>query len=179
LDTPIDQQLKSLRGLASVRWDLQASNINASIDVLDSIQAPITVNPETDLGTPVLWRKDGYVSYLLATSVDDSDGITDVVRGADLWPETPAQHLLMQQLERVPPRWTHVPIAIDDEGLKLGKQTRARSIHEDDPLPLLQKVWRFLGQSPMVCGSLDDFWEKAADQWSLSAVPKVAAQRID
>lgn len=176
---PIDGQLQQLRGSCSIRLDTNAlANLNG-LTVFDDIQPQLCVDDVTTLGTPVLWRKDGYVSYLLATAIDDSHDITDVVRGADLWQETACQQLVMECLKRPVPRWVHVPCAVDHQDHKLGKQTRAPSIHGADSLTLLQKVWQFLGQSPLVCGNLDDFWAKAAATWSIESIPRVTAQRID
>jgi len=88
------------------------------------------------------------------------------------------QQLLMLLLQRPVPRWAHVPCAVDNERHKLGKQTRAASIHDEIPLPLLQKVWQFLGQASLECGSLEQFWALAAEQWRIDAVPRITEQRI-
>ena len=177
--TPVHEQLKRLVGYASVRLDSNSLTRLNGFVVYDCIQAPVCVENVVCVGTPVLWRKDGYVSYLLATAIDDSDNITDVVRGADLWQETASQQLLMECLNRPIPRWVHVPCAVDNNQQKLGKQTQAPSINGAEPLILLQKVWRFLGQPPLVCGSLEDFWMNAATAWSLDSVPRELAQQID
>ncbi len=174
---PVNEQLKALRGEASVR--LNTASLSGSLVIKDEIQPNQYIDDVTKIGTPVIWRKDGYVSYLLATAVDDSNGITDVVRGADLWAETPAQQLVMDLLNRSVPQWAHVPCAVDEQNHKLGKQTRAASVHEADPLVLVQKVWQFLGQAPQVCGSLEEFWHNAAITWDREAVPQVLTQRIE
>lgn len=176
---PIDEQLQQFLGRAAVRLDTDSLTDLDGLAVHDEIQSLQSIDDITTLGTPVVWRKDGYVSYMLATAIDDSDDITDVVRGADLWPESAHQQLIMECLKRRVPRWMHVPCAVDHQNNKLGKQTRAPSIHNADPLTLLQKVWRFLGQPTPVCGSLEDFWAHAAATWSLESVPRASAQRID
>ena len=178
-DSSIAEQLHKLHDTAAVRLDTSYLDELNGLTVRDEIQASFCVEDLSTLGTPVLWRKDGYVSYLMATAIDDSGGITDVVRGADLWQETACQQLLMECLNRPVPRWAHVPCAVDDQDHKLGKQTRAASIHDADPLTLLQKVWQFLGQQTQGCGSLEDFWAHAEATWSLDAVPRVLTQRIN
>lgn len=191
-DISIAEHLRRLCGNAAIRLDTSSSAVPISINVVDAVQTPLFIEHISQLGTPVLWRKDGYVSYLLATAVNDSDGITDVIRGADLWLETPTQQLLIQLLKRRVPRWGHVPCAVDQRLQKLGKQTRAasilptaagqttlKSVRQPDRLALLNKVWTFLGQKPSKCGSLDEFWNHAAAHWSLDNIPALQSQLIE
>ncbi len=173
---PIRDTLSELRDKAAIRLD--TTGVSGFI-VDDVIQKAITVDDASSLGHPVIWRKDGLVSYLLATSVDDSDGISHVVRGADLWPGTAAQQIVTQLLDRPVPQWLHVPCAVDEHEQKLGKQTRAPSIHNADALTLLQQVWQFLGQQPFACGSLEAFWDLCPELWCVTAVPTITTQRID
>jgi len=178
----VTQLLHRIHHRSALRLNLNHSAVNTLLRthdvVTDRIQREQHINRAKLHSTPVLWRKDGYVSYLLATAVDDSNGITDVVRGADLWPETLMQQTLMRLLQRPLPQWAHVPCAVDSNDHKLGKQTRSPSIHQENPLPLLQKVWQFLGQTPFECGNLEQFWTGAADHWCISAVPQRTQQRI-
>lgn len=178
---PIRQQLNAHKGSAAIRLDTSHPYIQqlAPLRVIDRIQSNHCITDLNELGTPVVWRKDGYVSYLLATSVDDSEGITDVVRGADLWEGTRTQQLIIELLDRPVPTWAHVPCAVDEQQQKLGKQTRAASIHEAAALPLLQKVWTFLGQNPISCVTLEQFWTEAATAWAIDRVPKAHLLRID
>lgn len=175
-EKPVNAWLTELQGKAAIRLDTSGLS---GFTVDDAIQDLAIVDDVSTLGHPVIWRKDGLVSYLLATSVDDSDGISHVVRGADLWPGTAAQQTVTQLLQRPVAQWLHVPCAVDEHGQKLGKQTRAPSIHSADPLTLLQQVWRFLGQHPFACGSLEEFWDLCPDHWCLTAVPTTTTQRID
>ena len=102
-----------------------------------------------------------------------------MVRGADLWQGTSTQQLIMELLGRPVPNWAHVPVAIDEHHQKLGKQTRAPSIHEALPQPLLQKAWQFLGQTPISCVTLEEFWTEAAHSWDIQSVPKEHSLRIN
>lgn len=71
---------------------------------------------------PILLRADGEAAYPLAVVLDDlRDGVTEVVRGADLLPATATQIRLYEQLGRRPPSWLHVPVLYGPDGKKLSK----------------------------------------------------------
>jgi glutamyl-Q tRNA(Asp) synthetase len=97
-------------------------------------------------GDFVIRRSDGLFAYQLAVVVDDAEqGITDVVRGADLFDSTPRQIWLQQLLGLPTPRYRHVPIATNAAGEKLSKQTLAPALNSNDPIPELRATFRFLG----------------------------------
>ena len=82
-----------------------------------------------DVGDVVLRRADGVVAYHLATAVDELTlGISDVVRGADLWPATGAQVAMCQALGFAPPRYGHVPVLCDSEGKRLSKRVASEGL---------------------------------------------------
>jgi glutamyl/glutaminyl-tRNA synthetase len=82
---------------------------------------PRAVDPGT-LGDPVLVRSDGLVGYNLAVVADDvADGVTEVVRGADLLDQTAVQVLLWRALGATPPTWMHTPLVLGPDGRKLSK----------------------------------------------------------
>ncbi|MGH8316236.1 MAG: glutamate--tRNA ligase family protein, partial [Steroidobacterales bacterium] len=108
--------------------------------------------------------------------VDDAgQGITDVVRGADLLASTPRQIWLQRRLGLGTPSYLHHPVAIDSLGRKLSKESGAARL-PDDPLPALWRAWRFLGQAHpgRRPSSIASFWRWAHRTWNPRAMPPVA-----
>ena len=126
------------------------------------------------LGDPVVHRRDGLSAYHLATTLDDAHlGVTDVVRGADLLPSAVIQAELQTVLGLGPVRWHHLPLAVDAQGVKLGKHAGAAAIDTSAPLPVLLAAWAFLGQIPPdeAPGTLAEFHAFAASAWDADRVP--------
>ena len=133
----------------------------------DRVQGVQRQRVEQDVGDFIVYRADGQVSYQLAVVVDDAaQGVTDVVRGADLLDST-ARQVHVQRLLALPtPRYLHVPVAVNVLGEKLSKQTGARPI---DGLPreaLLPRLLAFLGQP-----KTQDLDEAVAN-WDAARVPR-------
>ena len=128
-----------------------------------------------DVGDFVLKRADGLFAYQLAVVVDDaSQGITHVVRGADLLLSTPRQIWLQRQLGYVTPSYLHHPIALDARGRKLSKQAGAKAL-SPHPLAQLREAWTFLDQSepPSPPASVGEFWRWAHVAWNARRLPPV------
>jgi glutamyl-Q tRNA(Asp) synthetase len=81
-------------------------------------------------GDVVLGRRDiGAAAYHLAVVVDDArQGVTDVVRGEDLWEATPLHRLLQALLGLPIPRWHHHRLIRDEGGRRLAKRDDARAL---------------------------------------------------
>ncbi|PAD15946.1 glutamate--tRNA ligase family protein, partial [Shouchella clausii] len=80
-------------------------------------------------GDFVVQRADGIISYQLAVVVDDAlMGITDVLRGQDLYDSTPRQLLLYAALGYTAPRFAHVPLLYGPDGRRLAKRHRDLSL---------------------------------------------------
>jgi len=102
---------------------------SAKLGFDDRVQGEIAQTLERDVGDFVLYRADRMYAYQLAVVVDDAaQGVTDVVRGADLLDSTPRQIYLQRLLGLPTPRYLHVPAAVNDVGEKLSKQTGAAPI---------------------------------------------------
>lgn len=115
----------------------------------DGLQGWIEQDLASEVGDFVLLRADGHWAYQLAVVVDDAEqGITDVVRGADLLDSTPRQILLQRMLGLPTPRYLHLPLVLDGAGRKLSKSCAALPVDPADPLPALRRCWSLLGQEP-------------------------------
>jgi glutamyl-tRNA synthetase len=83
-----------------------------------------------DFGDFLIWRKDDFPSYQLASAVDDAlMGITEIVRGRDLIASTFRQILVWRALEHPEPAFYHCPLLTDASGKRLAKRDDALSIH--------------------------------------------------
>jgi glutamyl-Q tRNA(Asp) synthetase len=121
----------------------------ATISFTDRIQGNFFQHLETDVGDFVILRKEGLFAYQLAVVVDDAwQGITDIVRGIDLLDSTPRQIYLQQILGFRLPRYAHIPILINAQGQKLGKQQYAEAVSTMHPGQVLFKALQRLHQDP-------------------------------
>lgn len=115
-----------------------------------------------------IWRRDGLVSYQLAVVVDDfSQGVTTVVRGADLLDNSGRQILLQKMLGYPTPRYGHIPVALDSSGQKLSKQNHAPCLPAGEESQSLCAALRHLGLSPDA--QLANQSPEQIVEWALSA----------
>ena len=129
----------------------------ATVSFEDGLQGRVVQDVWAEVGDFVLKRADGFWAYQLAVVVDDdAQGMTDIVRGADLLDSTPRQILLQQALGMPMPRYLHLPLIVDADGEKLSKSSEAPAVDAGDPLPALRMAWQALGQdSSSVEASVD------------------------
>ena len=147
-------------------WRLRVPD--SCIEFNDRLQGHISEQLATAAGDFVLKRADGYWAYQLAVVVDDAlQGVTDIVRGADLLGST-ARQIYLQQLLAVPtPRYMHVPVVRNASGEKLSKQTGAQPLDMSRPLQELMAAAHNLGLEIVPAAeSLQAFWEAAIPAWS-------------
>lgn len=154
---------------------------DAVIEFDDAVQGRMRQRLAADVGDFVLRRADGLFAYQLAVVVDDAaQGITDVVRGADLLDSTPRQILLQRLLGAPTPRYLHLPVAINAAGEKLSKQTRALPIDRAGPGAALVAALEFLGQRPeprLVDAPAAEILAVATARWDRALIPRVRALR--
>lgn len=145
----------------------------------DHIQGMFDHRMQLDVGDFILKRADGQFAYQLAVVVDDADqGITHVVRGADLLNSTSRQILLQYSLHLASPNYAHIPVVAGKDGQKLSKQTGAQAINEHSAGLMLVQAMRFLGMhtpDKLENESLDAIWHWAKLHWHLESVPRELA----
>ena len=141
----------------------------------DLVHGRIAQRVDRDAGDFVLRRADGLWAYQLVVVVDDAEqGVTDVVRGADLLDSTPRQILLQQALGLPTPRHAHLPLLLDNRGRKLSKSDAALPVDPDVPLETLRAIWRWLGQPRLPENDPREFLEAATCRFRLDLVPRAA-----
>lgn len=139
----------------------------------DAICGHIEQRVDTEVGDFVLRRADGLWAYQLAVVVDDAaQGITEIVRGADLLDSTPRQILLQQLLGLPTPRHAHLPLLLDADGRKLSKSSSALPVDARTPLTTFARLWACLGQQPLYAiTSVEEFLQAAVRSFALERVP--------
>ena len=161
-------------------WRLRVPDVTVAFD--DVALGAQRQNLREQAGDFVVLRADGWFAYQLAVVVDDAyQGITEVVRGADLLDSTPRQIHLQRLLGLPTPAYLHLPLVIDSEGRKLSKQDRARPVDRGDPVPALRAALAFLGcEIHGVAARVDSLLAAAAprlDPHHLNFAARAAPQR--
>lgn len=147
----------------------------------DALLGRVACNVAGECGDFVLRRADGVYTYQLAVVVDDAEqGISHVVRGADLLTSTPRQIVLQQALGLPTPAYLHLPVALDEHGDKLSKQTLAQPVDRAFPLTALRAAARFLGLVlPAGIGDSAEFWQAAKAAWPGHPPPPIRGRRAN
>lgn len=144
----------------------EADEADECIAFEDRWMGTVSQKLATEVGDFVLKRADGFWAYQLAVIVDDADqGITHVVRGADLLDSTPRQIYLQRLLEVPTPSYMHVPVVTNEIGEKLSKQTGAMALDVKKPLAELAAAARFLDLDLAAPQSVAQFWQEAVAAW--------------
>lgn len=139
----------------------------------DRLQGRQCSNLKDDLGDFVLKRRDGIISYQLAVVVDDYlQGITHVVRGADLLDNTARQIWLGSILNYPSLSYMHLPLAMNDQGQKLSKQNLAQALDVSKASELLQQAILALGQPNVELNQPRIMLQQAVQQWDMNLIPK-------
>lgn len=143
----------------------------------DAFAGPFEQDVSLALGDFPLARDEFGAGYTLAVTVDDAlMGVTEVVRGDDLLPATPAQILVHRALGHAPPAFCHVPLVVGPDGRRLCKRhgdTRVSSYRAAGV-----SAEAILGRLALTCGWGDGSPCSLRDLlplFSLSAIPRAAA----
>ena len=137
-----------------------------SVQWIDRRLGPQAQDVAAEVGDFVLKRADGLWAYQLAVVVDDAaQGITDVVRGADLLDNTARQLLLQRALGLPTPRYLHTPLVLGANGEKLSKQNGAAALPMNDPLVVLNAAASRIGLAPSRQDSAADLLAAWVPAW--------------
>ena len=160
----------------AVRLRVEGSTIRFS----DLIQGAIEENLEDSVGDFIIHRADGLPAYQLAVVVDDAfQGITEVVRGSDLLESTARQIHLQHGLGLPTPAYAHHPLALGDDGKKLGKRFGSDPVGRLPAAEVVSVALQFLGQNPPGGMELKKLWSWACEHWQAESIPRVECMRVE
>jgi glutamyl-Q tRNA(Asp) synthetase len=148
------------------------------INFCDDIMGIYCQSLSQDVGDFVLRRRDGLISYQLAVVIDDHlQGITEIIRGADLIDSTPRQILLQQCLGYKTPAYGHIPVAKNNLGQKLSKQHHAKKLPQGNEYRQLWLALDWLRQSPppeLRDACVNDIISWGIKHWDINKIPKIS-----
>jgi glutamyl-Q tRNA(Asp) synthetase len=153
------------------------------ITFTDRIQGTFRQDVSAAVGDIILKRRDQIFAYALAVVVDDAaQGITHIVRGADLLDNTPRQVYLQRLLGLAEPHYAHVPVLTEADDSKLAKSRRSVHLSAASPLAQLLAVFSWLGLAPpasLRSAAIAEAWAWAMAQWSTQKVPRRLNLRVN
>jgi glutamyl-Q tRNA(Asp) synthetase len=157
----------------ALAWRLRSSNVQH--EFIDQVFGVQRIPAELAREDYIVQRRDGLFAYQLVVVVDDIDqGITEVIRGADLLQMTPRQQALFAVLGAPAPQYGHLPLAVIAAGFKLSKQNHAAAISSWAPSDVFYAALCFLGQQPPAALRHEAVTEQlnwAVVNWQLTKVP--------
>ncbi|MBD1576573.1 MULTISPECIES: tRNA glutamyl-Q(34) synthetase GluQRS [Vibrio] len=150
IDTPVTQFVDQKHGIIDIPTDLAQEDF-------------------------IIKRRDGLFAYNLAVVLDDiAQGITEVVRGADLIEPTGRQINLYRYLNHPEVKYLHLPLAINAHGDKLSKQNHAPAVDLANPKPVIILAMQFLGFSlpdDFQSANIEQMLAWGCQHWALSQLP--------
>jgi glutamyl-Q tRNA(Asp) synthetase len=159
---------QGLQGRPARAWRLNVARaaVDPAVTWIDRRLGPQVQDVSQAVGDFVLRRADGVSGYQLAVVVDDAEqGITHVVRGADLVDNTARQILLQRALALPTPAYLHTPLVLAADGHKLSKQNGAAALDLGDPVAALRRAGQVLGLPPLEQARRDDWLLAAVRAW--------------
>jgi len=140
----------------------------------DKLQGLVSDSLADTSGDFIIKRADGLFAYQLAVVVDDEyQGVTQVVRGADLLNSTSRQIWLQKALGINTPDYMHLPVVISDDGKKLSKRFGTDPVKNQNPAIAITRALQFLGQHPPAGLPMSDLWQWALEHWNSGLIPHV------
>ncbi|WGL61381.1 tRNA glutamyl-Q(34) synthetase GluQRS [Pigmentibacter sp. JX0631] len=125
-------------------YRIKTNSINISF--YDHLQGSYEQNIAKEIGDFIIWRKENFASYQLAVVIDDElQNVTEIVRGYDLFFQTPRQIFLQNVLNFKGKEYVHIPLVTNEFGQKLSKQNKAKSLNFSTPQTNLIQALDFLG----------------------------------
>ena len=159
-------------GLAFEHQAIRLKVEDVEICFEDRLQGRHCSELKKDLGDFVLKRRDGIINYQLAVVVDDYlQGMTHVVRGADLLDNTERQIYLGQLLGYPRMSYMHLPLAMNDQGQKLSKQNLAQALDLTQAPQLLKQALQALHQAEVDLDAPQRMLQQAVAQWDIDRIP--------
>jgi glutamyl-Q tRNA(Asp) synthetase len=144
----------------------------ATIRFTDLIQGRIEEDLEHSTGDFVIRRADGLPAYQLAVVIDDDfQGVTEIVRGADLLDSTARQIHLQHCLGLKTPGYAHLPLVTGVDGEKLGKRLGSDPVGRLPAAAAIRLALQFLGQNPPDGMELEELWSWAKEHWQIDSIP--------
>jgi glutamyl-Q tRNA(Asp) synthetase len=150
------------------------SRNNDRLQFFDQIMGDYSQALNTEVGDFVLRRRDGLISYQLAVVIDDhQQGITEIVRGADLIDSTPRQILLQKILGYKTPTYAHIPLATNSLGQKLSKQHHAKELPQNNEQKQIWLALSWLEQNPPLelrHSPINEIIDWGINHWDISKI---------
>ncbi|MFT4937267.1 MAG: glutamyl-Q tRNA(Asp) synthetase [Paraglaciecola sp.] len=132
--------------LTASECSIRFKNRSPVVGFSDRLLGQVTFEKVHCHGDFLVKRRDGLYAYQLAVVVDDIEqGITEVVRGADLLQATAYQLALYQAFTQAPPAYLHFPVVVSEPGKKLSKQNHAAAVANTNAVRNIVDALEFLG----------------------------------
>jgi glutamyl-Q tRNA(Asp) synthetase len=153
------------------------------IGFTDTLQGEFRQDVARSVGDFILQRRDGIIAYALAVVVDDgAQGITHIVRGADLLDST-ARQIYLQRILRLPtPIYTHVPVLMEADGTKLAKSRRSIPLEPRHAARQLCSVLELFGLAApnlVRAAAVREVWKWAQEQWPGARISRQLSLNVD